>query len=354
MLIRLRAAAKHAPRLEQLTNKLFSGHYDRALQECNITLEEIETVRNGLPKFWRALEESLGESTIDDGSLHRILRYLGRPNDAGCTPWRGATSGRHSDGETGTPVISVNGKTQSVRRLLWNDRYPPGQPEHLGTSGKTRLRNVGCALARNCMTLSHWYKPAGGEAGGHDYQTPDTTGEAPDDTLRRIWAKTEPRGLCVRWLGAMAGNTPVISYHGKTVVARRLLWNLSFPERPLDPNERLTNEGCGLGSECMVVTHWRVSAAPIDRMQAWAALQNMPAPDVRGKPCQSGAHWIRDDATYCAPCRVSSRSERVKTRRVGYELGRAIRGHLRRSREAGPDDTPAFEVEPSEPAAAYF
>src|SRR5690349_8267912 len=52
------------------------------------------------------------------------------------------------------------------------------------------------------------------------------------NVIRRILKKTAPEfGGCARWIGTLQGGkpgagTPIISFQGKVVPARRLLWNL--------------------------------------------------------------------------------------------------------------------------------
>lgn len=165
-------------------------------------------------------------------------------------------------------------------------------------------------------------------------QTPQTDAAA-DDAIRRILDKSASDGFaCRRWFGMIQGGkrtdldggTPVISYKGQVTPARRLLWQLKYPEG--HPNHLLNHERlrckrdiCYVRSRCMNLDHWYKGTHYIDEQVAKAETMG----DTR--ICRNG-HRI--DSTYrtCPYCR---RLEPVK-RQQRYAMTAALGDRLRSRR----------------------
>lgn len=149
----------------------------------------------------------------------------------------------------------------TLRQLLTGVNYPGVMTNVLGMT---------MAQAQHLMT-EYPKLIAGLRILGHTTQP--VANQQIRNLLYRIHDRTQPDGFgCLRWFGSTQGahpsrfqgigdgGTPVISYEGKTVPARRLLWQIKFPAghpEHLKDDERLRkNPECLVGSRCMNLTHW--------------------------------------------------------------------------------------------------
>lgn len=76
----------------------------------------------------------------------RVNKYLSKNND-GCWIWVGCTSGRNA-------VITISGKTKSVKRLLLSNKYPSSD---LTGYLKSSCGNIKCLNPDHVITKQQWF-----------------------------------------------------------------------------------------------------------------------------------------------------------------------------------------------------
>lgn len=156
------------------------------------------------------------------------------------------------------------------------------------------------------------------------------------DRLRRYTA--EEYAGCARWIGAAAGvrkdgtgSTPIISYQGKMVPARRLAWQLLHrgSDLELGPKDRLKAIGCRGGSLCMNLNHWRKAKHRPPLGDVRATLE-AATEESDGKLCASGQHWIHRKAGYCPLCRAARLAHNDAELQAAHQAGTVLREQIRR------------------------